>query len=923
MYTAGKAITRPVALALVLMMIQGCTTVNVTPDGNATAAKSGSQASAESQAAKSDKPKSPFKPWDEVLKDTRKVEGYFSTHVKRDNTVFIEIKPGQLAHDFGMVMHYSKGVGVFNVHDGLPLSGMMLMQFKREGDTVYLVHQNPRFIADTGSPMKVSLDDNVGHSIVDSFTIATEDTTSKSIVIDATSLFVSDYPGVASRLRPYYGNRPVQFDKSRSFVDDVMGFPENVEVDVQLTFKSDTAPTTGRAGVSDVRSIPVGVRYSIVKLPEVPMMPRLADDRVGTFLDAVRDFSRDQEETPYLRYVKRWRLEKKDPGAAMSEPVKPITYYVDHSVPEAYRKYVKEGIEAWGKAFEAAGFKNAIVAADAPDDSTWSAEDVRYSTVRWTAAYQMGYAIGPSQSDPRTGEILNADVLISSTFVSGWNNEYSRMVGENSLIEQFDKSNDLSNLLDSETAMNMCMAEIGKSHELGLQYAAMLALGTIDKQGKMPEEYLGDAIRDLIMHEVGHTLGMRHNFKGSSAIPFAKLNDTSFTSANGLSLSVMDYAPTNISSDVKKQGHYVNMNVGPYDIWAIRYAYEPMYVTGSETNGDSGLMSRLAKTPDEELAGLRAIASQAADPLHVYNTDEDTHRGPMAVDPLSNTWDLSGSPIAYARDRVALVERIQPELEARLIEDGQGYQQLRGAVNRLLFERYRALIPVTKTIGGIDFVRHHKNDPSGDLPFTPVSSDRQREALQLIIDESLVEGSFPVSGDMLNKMAPNRYSDWANSTNYSGSIDFPIHGVVLSMQAGLLTQIIDNGKLARIIDNEVRMPGGGDAFTIEELFSALSGAIFSEIDGRARNADTFRRNLQRYYLTLLGNVVMDVRPRPTTPPAPEDARSLARLELIEIDSKMDNALAGEGISRTMRAHLLESRARIESMLDQGMTRIVK
>ena len=416
---------------------------------------------------------------------------------------------------------------------------------------------------------------------------------------------------------------------------------------------------------------------------------------------------------------------------------------------------------------------------------------------------------------------------------------------------------------------------------------------------------------------------MRHNFKGSSAIPFDRLNDKSFTGENGLSLSVMDYAPTNISSDTEKQGHYVNMTVGTYDVWAIRYAYEPMYVTEAGTNGDSGKLSRLAANPEEELAGLRAIASQAAEPLHTYNTDEDTHRGPMAVDPLSNTWDLSGSPIAYAKDRAALVERIQPNIEARLIDDGEGYQQLRGAVNRLLFERYRALTPVTKTIGGIDFVRHHKNDPRGSEPFTPVSSARQREALRLIIDESLAEGSFPVSGELLNKMAPNRFSDWANNTNYTGSIDFPIHNVVLSMQAGLLNQIVDNGKLARMIDNEVRMPGGSDAFTVEELFSELSSAIFSEIDGRVQNAGTYRRNLQRYYVTLLGNVMMNVRPFPWTPPAPEDARSLARLELSEIRSQMDAALGSDGISRTMRAHLMESQARIDKMMEAELTRVIK
>ena len=906
---------------IVCVLMSACTTVNVTPDGKSAASVSSTASS--SSTKKSDKPKSPFKAWDEVLENTTAVEGFFKTHVKRDNTLFIEIAPVQLEKDFGMVMHYSKGVGVYNIHDGLPLSDMMLMQFTREGDTIYLIQKNPRFVADEGSPMQASLNDNVGHSIIASFAIATEDTTSKAVVIDASSLFVSDYPQIADRIKPYYGNKPVQFDGKRSFVDAVQGFPTNVEVDVQLTFQSDAYPGSSAAGVSDYRSVPVGVRYSIVKLPDNPMMPRIADDRVGHFLDAVRDFSRDQADTPYVRYVNRWRLEKKDPDAAVSEPVKPITYYVDRSVPVEYRKYVKEGIEAWNKAFDAAGFKNAIVALDAPDDSTWSAEDARYSTVRWTAAHQMGYAIGPSQTDPRTGEILNADVLISSTFVTGWNSEFNQMVGPNGLLTQFDEANNIANTMAASEYEKMCVAEIGKSHELGLQFAAMVALGTIDGKDGMPEEYLGNAIRDLIMHEVGHTIGMRHNFKGSSAIPYQRLNDKVFTKQNGLTLSVMDYAPTNISSDVTKQGDYVNMEVGAYDVWAVRYAYEPIYVPSSGTNGDSGKLQRLAKTSEEELPGLKAIASQAADPLHAYNTDEDTHRGPMSIDPFSNTWDLSSSPVLYAKDRAALVDRIQPELESRLVEDGEGYQILRGSVNRLMFERYRSMVPVTKMIGGIEFVRHHKNDPSGKVPFTPISAADQREALAFIIEQSFSEGSYPVDGETLNKMPPNRYADWANSGNYSGTVDFPVHAVVLSMQASLLQQLMDNGRLQRMIDNEVRMPSGSEAFTVEEFFATLSDAIFSELDGRPTNADSYRRNLQRAYISQLGAIIMDLQPFPWSLPAPEDARSLARYELTELSNSMQSAVDGGALSRTMNAHLLESIARINEMLDADLTKVIK
>ncbi len=750
------------------LLTAACTTVNLTPDGQSTPDAAASKATP-STAAKKDTT-SPFKPWKEVLKDTRAIDGYFKTHLKRDQTLFIEIRPDQLDQNFGMVMHYSRGVGVFNVHDGLPLSDMQLMRFRRTGDKIYLVHVNPRFTADPGSPMRASLDDNVGHSIAAAFKIESEDSTSKAVVVDATSFFVSNYTQINDWLKFYYGNKPVSFDKERSFVEGVMGFPRNVEIDAALTYKASNYPIFGAAGVSDYRSIPIGVRYSLVALPDDPMQPRLADDRVGHFLDALRDFSRDKETTPYVRYVNRWRLEKKDPEAEKSEPVQPIVYYIDRSVPLAYRKYVKEGIEAWNKAYEAAGFINAIVAKEAPDDSTWSAEDARYSTVRWTAAHQMGYAIGPSQTDPRTGEILNADILISSTFVTGWNNEYQEMVGPDGLLERFRQARHLRQQLPPHLANRMCLAEMGKAHQLGFQHAALAALGVIEGTEPMPEEYLGNAIRDLVMHEVGHTLGMRHNFKGSSAIPNDRLNDEDFTREHGLSLSVMDYAPTNIAVDPDEQGHFVNMEVGSYDVWAIRYAYEPMYVdVEGGTNGDS---KRLAETPEEELPGLRKIAEQAADPLHTFNTDEDTHLGPMAVDPLSNTWDLSSDPLRYAVDRGALVDRIQPTIEQRLIDEGDGYQRLRSAVGGLMFERFISLLPVTKNVGGLYFARDHKNDPNGRMPFTPVPADRQREAVQLIVDEAFAENAFHVEGDLLNKMPPNRYGDWANNNRWAGRLTF-------------------------------------------------------------------------------------------------------------------------------------------------------
>ncbi len=906
------------ALSIALLLsLAGCTTVNVTPTGEATAGKASS--STTTSAKKEDK-KPPFKPWKEVLEDTRAITGYFKTHIKRDNTLYLELRPDQLEKEFGLIMHFSKGTGVFGVHDGLPLSDSRLMRFERHGDKVFLVHVNHRFTADAGSPMMKSLADNTGHSIVESFDIASQDTASNALLVDVTGLIVSDYPDVADQIKYYYANKPISFDKGRSFVNAVQGFPENVEIDVMLTYKAGDSPRFSSAGVSDYRSVPVGVRYSFFKLPEVPMQPRLADDRVGYFTDAVLDFSRDRSPDPFRVYVSRWRLEKKDHTVPVSEPVKPIVYYIDHSVPLEYRKYVKEGIEAWNKGFEAAGIKNAIVGRDAPDDSTWSAEDIRYSTVRWTASYAMSYAIGPSQTDPRTGEILNADVLISSTFVRGWANEYARFIGPETSLDVFDDAEAYQRVASEPTAQRMCLAEMGKAHELGFQHAALAALGALDGTAPITEDYLGDAIRDLTMHEIGHTIGLRHNFKSSSAIPYERLNDTEFTRMNGLTSSVMDYGPTNISPDRGAQGFYTNPEIGAYDVWAIQYGYAPVYKQPAA--GSLAMTGELASTPDEEKTGLRKIAERSSEPLLTYNTDEDTHLGAMGIDPETNTWDLSSDPLKYARDRAKLVDMIEPRIEKRMVEDGESYDRLRTVFTRLSFEKARSTGAVARTIGGLRFSRDHKNGPGARPPFTPVPAARQREALAFISQNMFAEDAFGHDPDLLNKLPPPRLAHWGVSY-YTTPIDYPIHAVIASRQKGVLSSLLHNGRLARMLDNEVRT--SGELFTVAELLQTLTRDIWTEVgDGsRPRSANSYRRNLQRAYLEELTRIMLDVRPSAGSYAAPEDARSLARLELTELSAMIGRAQQASSLDRTMQAHLAESKVRIDEALDVSVTVMLK
>jgi hypothetical protein len=941
---------------------------------------SGGQDSGEKNGDKKDE-KPPFEPWEKAIKDTEPIEGFFTFHRKRDGALLLEIPLDRLESEFGLVLHLSRGVGDFNVQQGLPLSGTQLMKLRRVADRVHLVRLNPRFVADDSSAFDLALQANVGHSVMAALKLKSEHPESKALLVDATEFLLSDYANLSRWLSGYYGRKPVSLAKNRSYVGRVQGFPRNVEIDAELTFTaSDPPQASGGYGVADTRSIPVGVRFSIFALPETRMAPRFADDRVGHFLTARWDFSHDREMVPYLRYVNRWRLEKRDPAAEMSEAVTPIVFYVDRSVPAEYRQYVKEGIEAWNKAFEAAGYRNAIVAKDPPDDENWSAEDLRYSTVRWTPSYNMGYAIGPSQTDPRTGEILNADVLIWDGIIRGWLLQYENIgpaagrglvqghlgvLGSGSpsdsptrdlaestplgrLISQYRDGVVLRESLPPELASRVCLAAIGKVQQAAFARTVLLALGEETAGEGLPDGYVGDAIRDLVMHEIGHTLGLRHNFKSSSGVPHEQLNDTAFTRRNGLTLSVMDYAPVNISPDRDRQGHYWNQEVGSYDVWAIRYAYEPMYEkyettsaggapeatpgTSRSTLADAGGDMRTAGSavapsgtarqpimdPEQEVEALRRIAALGADPLHTYGTDEDNWLGSFAIDPNTNAWDLGSDPLAYARDRASIVAKVQPQLEKRLIEEGEGYQRLRSAMISLIFERYLSLLPITKTVGGIEFARDHKGDPSGRPPFTPVSGDRQRQAVEFLVEQAFSAGSFPFDPELLNKLAPNRFNHWGMGIQLP--VDFPAHSYVSLIQQVLLGELLAPPRLWRLIDNETRMAQGDRPYRVSDLFSNLTDAIWSELgeEGQpARSPDSFRRNLQRAHIRRLSSLLLnDGGSGPVA--APEDARSLARQELKQLSARMGTLLAGSGLNAMTRAHLAESKARVDRVLEASL-----
>jgi hypothetical protein len=862
----------------------------------------------------------PWKSYGEVTRGSEAGTGLFTIYYKRDR-VYLALTPSQLDRDYLLVTQISQGIGELGL-DGGSTVRTDLVRFHRETDRVELWAVNPHFAANSGSPMARTVAYSFGHSVAHSFPIATvREGPVEEVLVDLSPFLLSDWADVGGVLQAAVATRKlsatIALDDKRSSLQQVRLFPTNVEADVRLTFTSPRG--LGLESVPDNRWIPVGIHYSLVELPAEPMRARYADDRVGYFISAIKDFSRDTAPNFFVRYINRWRLEKTDPAAAVSEPVRPITYYIDHTVPVEWRSYVRAGILEWNRAFEEAGFRNAIRVLDAPDDSSWSAADARYSTVRWTATNRSVYAIGPSSVDPRTGEILNADVLIAASWIQTWRGESSEYLPPPQGIDAIRMEDSLA---ASGAEGSLCRYGAGLARQGTVTRALLAARGLADAGGAAPRDYIGQALKALVMHEVGHTLGLRHNFRGSAGISAEDIADRDHTGEHGLGVSVMDYSPPALALDGRRQGHYFSPTIGSYDRWAVRYGYSEIpsgNITATAAAKGASSADR-AWTPEVELNGLRAIAAQAADPGHLFASDEDAGFGVYGLDPEVSRYDQTDDPLRWARERVALIDGLFDSLETRLVAPGQGYGRLRSAFTDLLTDRWYALMVATKYVGGAVTARDHAGDPNGRPPVTTVPAERQRAALAVLADAGFGERSYRFRPELLSLLGPDRWMHWGASPTAAGRVDFPLHEWAAAQQGALLGQLLDPAVLARIRDAELRAAPGEPALGIPELFATLTDAIWAEagpVRGReaARSATSVRRDLQRLHLNAM--VRMVVTPAPGTP---EDARAVARATLADLSLRLDRALDGERLELDAytRAHFADSRERIWQALRAPM-----
>lgn len=859
------------------------------------------------------------RPFGEVTKNSEVGTGIFTIYFKHDS-VYLSLAPRQLDRDYLLVTQISQGIGELGLDGGSSIRSD-IVRFHREGDRIELWIVNPRMAAAAGTPMARTVAYSFGHSVAQAFPIAAAREGSE-ILVNIAPFLVSDWADVGTVFQTALAQRKlsgtVSFDERRSTLQSLRLFGANLEAEVRLTFQSPR--NLGLETVPDYRSIPIGIHYSLLELPATPMRPRLADDRVGYFVSATKDFSRDTAESFFVRYVNRWRLEKKNPGAGLSEPVQPITYYIDRTVPVEWRPFVRAGLLEWNRAFEEAGFRDAIRVLDAPEDSAWSAADARYSTVRWTANNGAVYAIGPTNVDPRTGEILNADILISAAWVQRWRGQSGQYVAPVAATRAVLDEDSLAQTAGGDS--RLCRYGDGMTRSGALAAAVMAARGEIPAGAEASRAYIGQALKALVMHEVGHTLGLRHNFRGSAGASAGQLANRSWTASHGLGVSVMDYSPPALALDPARQGDYYAPTIGSYDRWAITYGYADVVNGPLASAAKGGGATAALWTPEVELNGLRAIASQAADPAHLYGTDEEAGFGAFGLDPSVSRYDQTDDPLEWARGRVALIDGLFDSLETRVVAPGQSYGRLRTAFTDLLNDRWYALLVTTKYLGGATTARDHRGDPDARPAVVNIPAVRQRAALAFLVDAGLGERAYRFSPALLSRLGADRWMHWGASPAGEGRLDFPLHDWAQTQQASLLGQLLDPAVLSRIRDGELRATPTEPTMGLPELFGSLTTAIWAEVGAgvrpriaRPRDISSVRRDVQRLYLNAL--IQMAVSPAPGTP---EDARALARVTLASLGADLDRALAPPRpeLDAYTRAHLSEARDRIHRALDAQM-----
>lgn len=814
--------------------------------------------------------------------------------IRKDDELYFDLKPENFDRTYIILPSIARGVGsgafAGRVYDPLQVT------FKRVGKRVLWITPNTHYVAAPGSAAANSLAVSVADSVILSTPITAEDPDKKHVVVSP-SIFLTDFEGIGADLGR--GVTPPSLpgllvigvrasfavDATKSYYGPTKAFPRNDEISVNLAFNG---PANALPTVPDGRGIPIVVHYSIVAPPERDprFVPRYADDRVGYFITARKHYGNDTEPTPFERFIERWNL---DDG--------PITFYLSNEVPAEYRGTVRRAILAWNDALAKIGRPNAIVVKDPPSDPSWDPDDARYSTVRWITSDPPDFAaISPHVSDPDTGQIIRAEVVIDGESLRSIKRGYVNRIMPAERVRRDAYAPDAIGRTSGDAEGDAAQAEQCSVQE---DAASQAALGTMMLQlnpRATPadrERYAQEWLFATVMHEFGHALGLRHNFQGSSAFTYAQLHDPAFTRAHGTTGSVMDYTPANLAAPGERQADYFPTRLGPYDEWAIEYGYRRF--------------PNVRWSADESIP-LSRIAARSTEPGLAYGTDEDATSS--AIDPRIQPWDLSSDPLAYVDEQFRIDDDVTHRLTRRFPGDTRSFQDLRAGLVTVLNSELTESLLATKYVGGIYTSRAHRDERGAPLPFVSIPRAQQRRAFDLLDRWVLSSRAFRFSPELLNAAAPTRYGiHWGASR--IGRADFPVREVIAELQDDVISELFSPVNLARIADQELKVRRPGETMTLADLFGWTNAAIYDDI-GRG-SIDPAHRELQRRFADLemqvaaLPSVFVDQLS------LPRETQSLARYNLMKLDARLDRGVAAAHDEGT-RAHLVDLRVRVRGLL---------
>ncbi|MBL8763459.1 MAG: zinc-dependent metalloprotease [Phycisphaerae bacterium] len=910
--------------------------------------------------APAEAPKPDFRPWAEVSKDFRQVvstadgqPSFYGVWVRdKDSQMLAELPRNWASQKQFIAMTLPTG----ELFAGLQ-AGDMYVYWKRVDKRLLLVAPNTDVRSTGDKESKDSIQNHFVDRVLVDVPIECMGPNGNP-VIDMRGLLVGNI-GV------FYGGMAGGARGNLATIAAAKAFPKNVELSWQIPAAGGLLKT---------------FHWSISLIEDTPgYQPRAADERVGYFTTEFRDLGKFVDDQVPVRYINRWHLEKADPKLKLSPPKTPIVYYVEHTVPVRYRRWVREGIVYWNKAFEQVGIKDAIEvyyqesATGAHMDK--DPEDVRYNFVRWLSN-DIGTAIGPSRAHPLTGQILDADIVLTDGWIRhfwyqsqdvlpmaamegmnaealAWLDEHpswdprvllaapedreavlARRMAQRAERLMTQASGDghehatvgdvnvdmnpelarLSQLLGGKG--NLCTASEGMARNMAMMGLFMHVNDMLDLsdpagqdggakpggEGKkdekkdegdkidgIPEWFVGPALAHLTVHEVGHTLGLRHNFKSSSIYTMAQINSAEMK-GKPFTGSVMDYTPVNINMNEKLvQGDFNQIGIGPYDMWAIEYGY---------TTGD-----------------VKEVLKKVSDPLLTYATDEDTG-GP---DPLARRYDLAADPLAYAQDLVKLAATGRTKIIEKFVKDGEPWSRARRGYEITLSTQMNGVNIIANWLGGSNIVRDRKGDPGNRAPVTPLPAETQRAALKFVIDNSFFDAAFGLTPELLGRMTVNKDATPGSDATW------PVHDRVSGVQASALTMLMNPVRLRRVYDNEFMTPADKDAFTLPEMIDTISAAIWSELDkdsaqkytARQPMISSLRRALQREHAERL----IDLSIGGGSGPAGRTIATLATAKLRELQGRIEaSAKRGDAnLDPYSRAHLGEIKTRIARALDAHFT----